>query len=283
VVLVDAPTYHLAFRVMLDHGVELVTATTDHDGPVPEALAEQVAALRGAGRRVPMLYLVPTFGNPTGRSLPQPRRAELVDLAGRAELTLVEDDTYRELVYEGVAPPSLWSLAAHEHVVRLGSFAKTVAPGLRLGWINAAPSVVDRLTRLGYVHSGGGVNHTTALAMGAFGASGAYDAHVESVRRAYAGQRDALVGALAATLPGDVPDGGWFLWRELPAGLTAADLLPVAERHGTSFVPGGLFHADGLGGAHHIRLSYSLLTADKLAEAGRRLAVAIAESRPAAG
>src|SRR5262249_54419116 len=150
------------------HGVELVTAATDHDGPVPEAVADQVAALRGAGRRVPMLYLVPTFGNPTGRSVPEPRRAELVDLAGRAELTLVEDDTYRELFYEGSAPPSLWSRAGHEHVVRLGSFAKTVAPGLRLGWVNAAPGFVKRLVRLGYVHSGGGVNHATALAMATF-------------------------------------------------------------------------------------------------------------------
>src|SRR5262249_56325088 len=143
-------------------------------GRVREGMGEQVAALRGAGRRVPMLYLVPTFGNPTGRSVPDDRRAALVDLAGRAELTIVEDDTYRELVYDGTAPPSLWSLATHAYVVRLGSFAKTVAPGLRLGWMNAAPEIVDRVTRLGYVHSGGGVNHLTALAMATFGGSRSY-------------------------------------------------------------------------------------------------------------
>lgn len=282
VVLVDAPTYHLAFRAILDHRVDLVPVPTDADGPDPVALADLLDRLRSAGRRVPMLYLVPTFGNPTGRSLPDHRRRALVDLAGRAGLTLVEDDTYRELVYDGTAPGSLRSLAGHEHVVRLGSFSKTVAPGLRLGWVDAAPELVRRLVTLGYVHSGGGLNHTAALAMAEFGASGAYDAHLAKVRSHYARQRDALAGALrgdAPELSGDVPAGGWFLWRELPPGLAASALLPVAERHGVSFVPGERFFVDGGGGARHVRLSFSPLPPDGLAEAARRLAAAVADLR----
>src|SRR5262249_29260615 len=141
---------------------------------------------------------------------------------------------------------------------------------------------VRRLATLGYVHSGGGVNHTTALAMAAFGASGAYRAHLGAVRRRYAAQRDALAGALRAAAPelaGEVPAGGWFLWGALPAGLTAAALLPVAERHGVSFVEGDQFHVDRAAGAGHIRLSFSLLATDTLGEAAARLAAAMKEPR----
>jgi DNA-binding transcriptional MocR family regulator len=279
-VLVDSPTYHLAFPVLADRGLELVRAPADDDGVDPAATGELIRSLRAAGRRVPLLYLVPTFANPTGRSLPDERRRALVELAGRVDLTVVEDDTYREIVYEGVAPSSLWRLSGGEHVVRLGSFAKTVAPGLRLGWINATPAVVRRLAGLGYVDSGGGVNHAAAVTMAVFGAGGAYDRHVARVRGHYCDQRDALVQALREEAPAlsvPCPPGGWFLWLRLPTGMAADRLLPVAERHGTSFVAGPRFYADGRGGADLVRLSFSHLPPGDLARAAGRLATAIGE------
>jgi 2-aminoadipate transaminase len=281
VVLVDSPTYHLAFGILRDQGVELIAAPTDASGIDPRALDEQLRALRRQNRRVPLLYTVPTFGNPTGRSLPRDRRRELVAVARQAGLTIVEDDTYRDMVYEGTAPPSLWRVGDGHGVVRIGSFAKTVAPGLRLGWIQARPDLVDRLARLGYVHSGGGVNHTTALAMAAFGTSGAYRDHLATVRGAYAARRDALVLALRR-LPIDLdvpsPTGGWFVWLPLPRPQRPSDLLPTAERHGVSFMTGSTFHVDAADD-DHIRLSFSLLTPDELEEAARRLGSALAETR----
>jgi DNA-binding transcriptional MocR family regulator len=263
VVMVDSPSYHLAFPILADHGVKLVRAPADADGIVPSDLPA-----RGS-----LLYLVPTFANPTGLSLPLARRQELADLARRGEVTVIEDDTYRDLAYSP-APPSIWSLAGGHGVVRLGSFAKTVAPGLRLGWLTGSPSLVDRLSRLGYVHSGGGVNHTTALTMAAFAPS--YDRHVARLRTEYAAQRDALVSALSeAGLPASPPPGGWFVWLSLP--VSALRLLPVAERHGVSFVPGPAFWVDGAGGEDRARLSFSRLPAGDLAEAARRLALAVAE------
>jgi len=216
-VLVDAPTYHLALRILGDHAGSVV--------PVPDLdqLDAAVAELRAAGRRVPLLYLVPTYGNPTGASLRG--RAELVAAARRLGLTIVEDDTYRELSFTGEPPVALYDLAGSAGpVVRIGSFAKSVAPGLRLGWVNAPPALITQLVERGYVFSGGGVNHATALAMAEFGASGAYDAHLARVRTAYAAQRDALVSALRADAPGltfEVPGGGWFVWVRLPAGRDA--------------------------------------------------------------
>lgn len=279
-VLVDSPTYHLAFAILADRGVEVIRAPADEDGVDPAATGELIRSLRAAGRRVPLLYLVPTYANPTGRSLPGERRRALVEVAARAGLTVVEDDTYREIAYEGAAPPSLWRLSGGEQVVRLGSFAKTVAPGLRLGWINAAPAIVRRLAALGYVDSGGGVNHAAAVTMAVFGAGGAYDRHVARVRGHYRDQRDVLVAALRERAPGlsvPCPPGGWFLWLRLPAGMAAARLLPVAERHGTSFVAGPRFYADGRGGADLIRLSFSHLPPGDLDRAAGRLAAAIGE------
>jgi 2-aminoadipate transaminase len=278
VVLVDAPTYHFALRILLDRGVRLVAVPTDEKGVVPEALTGLLASLRSRRERVALLYLVPTFGNPTGRSLPADRRRALVRAALQAGLTIVEDDTYRELCYEGVAPPSLWRLAGGESVIRIGSFSKTVAPGLRLGWINADESLVRRLMRLGYIDSGGGVNHVTAVAMATFGATGAYHQHVAGVCRAYRARRDALVRALRSGLPGmtiSSPAGGWFLWLRLPGELTSMELLAAAERRGVSFVAGPEFYPDGQNGEHYIRLSFSLLATDQLTEAAGRLAEAV--------
>ena len=274
VILVDSPSYHLAFRILADTGATVLRAPADADGLDPAALAETLAALRAAGRRVPLCYLVPTFANPTGRSLPPDRRRALVDLARRTGLTLLEDDTYRELCYEGTAPPSLWRLSGGDGVVRLGTFAKTVAPGLRLGWINADPALITRLAALGYVHSGGGVNHSVATTMYCFGASGAYERHVATVRAEYRKQRDALVTAVRGYLPVEAPAGGWFLWAALPPGVGATRLLPRAERNGTSFVPGPQFYVDGAGGDDHIRLSFSHLPPANLTRAAERLASA---------
>ncbi|HKE67286.1 MAG TPA: PLP-dependent aminotransferase family protein [Micromonosporaceae bacterium] len=288
VVLVDSPTYHLALPILRDHGVDLVGVPADGDGVDVTATETMVSRLRGTGRRVRLLYIVPTFGNPTGGCLPEQRRVALVDLAMRAGLTIVEDDTYREVVYEGVAPPSLWRLANGsagsaapsevDAVVRLGSFAKTVAPGVRLGWIQASAAFVTRVARIGYVHSGGGVNHAAALTMADFGASGAYDRHLAEVRQRYAARRDALVTALRDTVRPDVPlpQGGWFVWLTLPAGVPANDLLPLAEQRGVSFTPGTQFYANGSSGDDHVRLSYSMLSPTELADAAGRLASAIA-------
>jgi 2-aminoadipate transaminase len=250
-VLVDAPTYHYALRILADRGVRIL--------PAPPDLDAAITRLRADGHRVPMLYLVPTFGNPTGASVPDERRRYLVDVARRSGLTIVEDDTYRELVYDGAAPASLWDLAGGEGVVRIGSFAKTVAPGLRLGWINATPAVIAALSDLGYVDSGGGVNHANALTMSVFCASGAFGTHVAALRAAYRERRDVLASALRG-FDVVVPRGGWFLWIRLPDGLSARTLLPVAEKHGVSFVPGPRFYpGPDPDGDRHVRLAFSFL------------------------
>jgi len=225
---------------------------------------------------------VPTFANPTGGCLPADRRAALVDLAHRTGTTIVEDDCYREFAYRGIAPPSLWSHSAGAGVVRVGSFAKTVAPGLRLGFLTGPRAFVATLAQRGVVDSGGGVNHTTAMAMAAYGDSGEYGRHLDRVRAGYRAQRDALTGALRERLALATfrePAGGWFAWLRLPDRVPASTLVDHAARHGVAFLPGPRCYvrpADRpAAGERYVRLSFSLYEPSLLVEAVHRLARAL--------
>jgi len=276
VVLVQSPTYHLALRILGDHAERVVPAPSDEEGVDPAATADLIQRLRRDGHRVSALYLVPLSCNPTGRTIPVARRTALAEMADRTGICLIEDNTYWELSYD--APPAPWLAGVGENTVRIGSFSKTVAPGLRLGWLTGRPSLLRTLADRGYVDSGGGLNHTTALAMATFAASGGYDRHVGDLRGRYTNRRDELVAALGKHLSTSrftPPGGGWFLWLRLPDGLDPAVVLPLAEAHGVSFLPGHRFFC-GPADMGFVRLSYSLV--DRLDDAARRLATAVART-----
>jgi len=279
VVLVESPTYHLAVRILRDHPLELAPVAADESGLCIDALDATIAGLRRTGRRPRMLYLVPTFHNPTGVSLSPERRAALVELAAMQDLLIVEDDVYRELAYDGPAPPSLWSMAPPGVVARMGSFAKSLAPGLRLGWLTGGAALVQRLVGSGLRDSGGGTNHFAAMVVAELCASGRFEEHVAQLRAAYSTRRDALLAALAMYLPpgcrAAVPAGGFFVWVTLPDGLDAAELLPRAEAAGVSYLPGARFHLEDGRGTNALRLAFSLYGPEELAEAARRLGEAI--------
>jgi DNA-binding transcriptional MocR family regulator len=303
VALVEAPSYYFAHRILGEGGLRVepvALAPGAGRGPAPggasagqgdagDALRRAVEEQRVAGRRVALLYTVPTFNNPTGVSLPADDRRALVAAASDLGVLIVEDDTYRELTYEGPAPPSLYSQAPPGVVVRVGSFAKVVAPGIRLGFLSGGPEIAARLAASGALDSGGGLNHTNALAMAELGAGGGFDRHLARVRAAYRERRDVLADAVTeavgARAPGALrlagrPAGGWFLWPRLADGLTASALLPAAEDAGTVFVPGAAFQA-GAPGDDHLRLSFSHLPPSALAEAAQRLARALTVAREA--
>jgi 2-aminoadipate transaminase len=280
VVFVEVPTYNLALGIMADHPVEVTGVAMDGEGLDVEALETAVHAARAAGRRPRLLYTIPTFHNPAGVSLSPARRARLLELARDEQLILAEDDVYRELVYDGTAAAALRALDPEAPVIRLGSFAKTLAPGLRLGWIDAPGDLRERLGGDGVLESGGCVSQFSASVVAALLEAGAYGAHVAALRLAYASRRDALAAALREYLPAGstftVPAGGFFLWVTLPAGLTATALLPVAERHRVGFAPGHRFCVDGDDSS--LRLAFSLYDEASLAEGGRRLGAAVAET-----
>lgn len=273
-VLVESPTYHLAVRILREHPVNLVGIPMDQDGLIVDALSEALADLRRQGIRPRLLYTIPTYHNPTGVSLSLERRRALVKVAAEAGLLLVEDDVYRELSYDGPAPPSLWSLAPPGVVVRMGSFSKSLAPGLRLGWLTGGRKLVQRFADGGLLDSGGGINHFTALVVAELCASGDYDEQVVRVRTVYGSRRDALLAALRTHLsPGCSwysPGGGFFVWLTVPEGVRCVDLLPAAEQAGVSFLPGERFFLNG-DGEQQLRLSFSLYPPEELVEAVKLL------------
>jgi 2-aminoadipate transaminase len=278
-VLVEAPTYHLAVRILQDHHVDLVPVPADRFGLRVDVLAHTVRQLRAQHRRVRFLYTIPTFHNPTGASLANERRRELIEFAETEELLVIEDDAYRELSYDGAAPPSLWSLASRGAVIRLGSFAKSLAPGLRTGFITADATFAGRMRDSGLLDSGGGISHFSSLMVAEFAATGEYVRNVEKLRKAYTERRDALLTALSHQLDGRAtwlqPAGGYFVWVTLPPGRDASALLPQAEANGTSYLPGSTFYLEAGEGVRSLRLAFSRCGHEELVEAVRRLGLTL--------
>ena len=285
VVLVEAPSYHEAIGTLRDHPVELRQALMDAQGLVVEALAERLDALSRAGRRVAFLYTIPTFQNPAGITLTAERREALVELAAERELLLVEDDVYRDLCFEGRVPPSLFELAGGQGVIRLGSFSKILAAGLRLGWIMAEPEVIRRIVGSGLKGNEGGTNPFVAHVVFAFCQEGWLEPHIAQLAARYRTRRDALLAALEREMPDCVrwtrPGGGFFLWLTLPEPLEAEAVLAASRERGVLFTPGVRFFAQASegGGRRNLRLPFSFLSEAQMAEGVRALAAVIREQR----
>ncbi|MEU9162550.1 PLP-dependent aminotransferase family protein [Streptomyces sp. NPDC048424] len=273
VVLVEDPTYLAALQCFGLAGARVVAVPCDGEGIVPEALADLVAR-----ERPKLLYTVPTFQNPTGRTLPAARRAAVARIAARLGLWLVEDDPYGDLRYEGRDVP--W-LAAHpgaeDRTALLGSFSKIMAPGLRLGWLRAPAA----LRRAAVVAKQAADLHTSTvdqLAAAHYLATTDLAAHIATVRTAYRERRDALLTGLGAALPAgsawNRPEGGMFVWARLPEGHDATALLKTALTHGVAFVPGAPFHPT-TPDPRTLRLSFTTHTPAEIAEGLTRLAGAV--------
>jgi 2-aminoadipate transaminase len=273
VVLVERPSYLAALQCFTLAGARLVAAPSNDDGIDPEALAALAAE-----HRPKALYTVPTFHNPTGRTLDAANREAIVGVAERFGFRVIEDDPYAELRYSGDPVPSMATMTDHDHVVATGSFSKILAPGLRLGWIRTRPSVRAALV----VAKQAADLHTSTLDQAAavhYLQTGRLVASVERSRTAYRDRRDALLAALPTALPAgsrwNRPDGGMFVWVELPGGLHAASVLPRALARDVAFVPGAPFYPDAPE-TNTLRLSFTTYGPDAIAEGGRRLAAAFA-------
>ncbi|WP_328969969.1 aminotransferase-like domain-containing protein [Streptomyces sp. NBC_00239] len=269
VVLVENPTYLAALQCFGLAGARVVAVPCDEDGIIPEALEELV--LR---ERPKLLYSVPTFQNPTGRTLPAARRAAVAETAGRLGLWLIEDDPYGELRYEGAEVP--W-LAAHpgaeDRTALLGSFSKIMAPGLRLGWLRA-PAALRRAAAVAKQAADLHTSTVDQIAAARYLAANDLDAHVAKIRTAYGARRDALLAGLGDALPAgsrwNRPEGGMFVWARLPEGLDATALLKQAIAHDVAFVPGAPFYT-GEPDTRTLRLSFTTHTPEEIKEGLRRL------------
>ena len=285
VVFMEDPGFSLAIRMARDLSLELVGVPLDEHGLDVDALAAAVARTRTQGRRPRMVYTVPTYHNPTGTCLSDARRRRLVELCVEEDLLVVEDDAYRELWYDRPSPPSLWRMAADvegagERVLRLGSFSKTLSPGLRCGWLTAGPARVREFSERGVLDSAGCMSQFSACICARLLLEGVYDANVESLRAHYRLRRDALVDGLREHLPAGCevrrPEGGLFVLVTLPPGLAAGDLVAAGQAAGVGFTDGVRY---SLAGADRgIRLGFSMYGPDELREGAARLGRTLREA-----
>ncbi|MFE9257835.1 PLP-dependent aminotransferase family protein [Streptomyces sp. NPDC006879] len=272
-VLVENPTYLAALQCFGHAGARVVAVPCDENGIIPQALEEAVRT-----ERPKLLYCVPTFQNPTGRTLPAARRAAVAEIAERLGIWLIEDDPYGELRYEGGSVP--W-LAAHpgaqDRTALLGSFSKTMAPGLRLGWLRA-PAALRRAAGIAKQAADLHTSTVDQIAAARYLDRTDLDAHLHKIRGAYRERRDALLSGLGEALPTgstwNRPEGGMFIWARLPQGLDSQDLLKSAVAQDVAYVPGAPFFT-GTPDHATLRLSFTTHTPQEISEGLRRLARAV--------
>jgi 2-aminoadipate transaminase len=275
-VLVEAPTYDRPLKILGSVGAEVVPIRCDDEGLDVDALEAELSR----GGRPAFVYVIPTFQNPTGRTLSVERRRQLVGLASEHDLLVVEDDPYGAVRFEGDAPPTLFELDGSGHVAYSSSFSKTVAPGIRVGYF-VLPERLAHAVEL----AAASTYITPALLSQAtvheFLRRGHLERNLQLVRSLLRARRDALLSALEDRLGGsgarwNHPEGGYFLWLDLPEGGNARALLHAAEQVGVSFVAGPDFYPWAGGGRSSLRLAYSYASPAQLGEAVRRFAGLVA-------
>lgn len=278
VVLAEAPSYVGALGTLSSAQADVRHVAMDDDGLVPDALREALAGLAAEGRRAKFLYTVPNYHNPAGVSLTVARRREILDLAAEYDLLILEDNPYGLLGFEADAYPALRSME-DERVIYLGSFSKTFAPGLRVGWVLAPYAVREKLILASEAQILCPSNFSQ-MAVSAYLETQPWREQIKIYREVYRERRDAILDALGQQMPPGtvwtVPKGGFYTWLTLPEGLDAKAMLPRAVKARVAYVSGTAFYADG-SGARHMRLSYCFPTPERIREGVRRLAGVIEE------
>lgn len=275
VVVAEAPSYVGALGVFRAYQARVVHTPLDAAGLDPVALDETLTRLAAAGERVKFLYTVPNHHNPAGVTLSAERRTRVLEVANRHRVLVLEDNPYGLLGFDHDPLPALRATDA-ESVVYLGSFSKTLASGLRVGWVLAPPAIRDKLVL---------ASESAILCPSAFTqacverylSTHDWRHQVKLFREQYRERRDAILHALDTHLPNaqwNVPDGGFYVWAKLPEPLDAQAMLPRAVTARVAYVPGTAFYADddADAGRHYVRLSYCYPTPERITEGVRRLA-----------
>ena len=278
-VLVEAPTYDRPLRILAREGVEIVPLAMDDEGLDPAAVE---AELRGSDDAPSFLYTIPTFQNPSGRTLSADRRRGLAELAAEHGLPILEDDSYGLVRFEGDAPPTLHQLAGGELVTYTSSFSKTVAPGLRVGYFvlprGEAASFEERAVST-YISP----PFLTQATISEFVERGLFEPNLRRVCAELEARRDAMLAALEQSFPDDAswsrPEGGYFVWLELGEGRSASALAERAGEKGIALVRGEDFYPRGSGsGTSAVRLAFSYEPPERIADGVARLAALLEPS-----
>ncbi len=275
VVVTESPSYVGALGVFRAHEADVVHVDMDAEGIVPSALEDALTQLTAEGRPVKFIYLVPNFHNPAGVTLSPDRRPQVLDLAHRFDVLVVEDNPYGLLGFDSEPFPALRA-SDEDGVIYLGSFSKTLGPGFRIGWAIAPHAIREKLV----LASEAAIlcpSNASQLAISTYLDHYDWFGQIKKFREQYRERRDAMVEALEEHLPEaswNVPAGGFYTWVGLPEGLDSKSMLPRAVTARVAYVPGTAFYYDGRG-ADHMRLSFCYPTPERIREGVMRLAVVV--------
>jgi DNA-binding transcriptional MocR family regulator len=266
-IFVEEPSYFFALRIFADHGLRVVSIRTDEAGL---DLTDLARALQES--RPKFLYLIPTFQNPSGHTLPQERREQLLALAEQHNFLILADEVYQFLGYTQKPPQSFAAYLDSEHVISLGSFSKILAPGLRLGWLQSHPKIIERFANSGLLDSGGGMNPFTSAIVRGVIESGGLDRNIAKLVDVYGRRVQAMDASLRRHLPQAefvTPHGGYFFWVRLPE-VDAQELQKQAQGQDVGLRPGILFSSQN-GLRDYFRLSISFYEESEIEEGIIRL------------
>ncbi|MDZ7728317.1 MAG: PLP-dependent aminotransferase family protein [Dehalococcoidia bacterium] len=277
-VVVESPNFPGSLRTIRSFGAHQVAIPMDSDGMRVDVLEKELQRLSETGVRPKFIYCIPTHQNPAGCTMPQERREKLLELAQRYRTFVLEDDAYGELWYDEPPPPSIFSLSNGDHGVKVCTFSKTIATGLRLGWVMGPPALISRIASVRYdMGSSPFLGRTVAEMI----RSGALDEHVEHLRDIYRRKRaraeDALRRYCGDYCTWQTPNGGFFLWLKLNPGMSARDVQKLANDREVLVGQGPQFFVDDQV-EEAIRLSFSYVPAEDIEEGIHRLGEAMAEA-----
>jgi 2-aminoadipate transaminase len=278
IILAEGPSYVGALGSFGAYQAQVVHVAMDDHGLQPQALREALASLASQGRRAKFLYTIPNFHNPAGVTLAVSRRAEILDICASHGVLVVEDNPYGLLGFDGQTYPALRSYD-RDNVVYLGSFSKTFAAGLRVGWVLAPHAVREKLV-LAAESATLCPPTLNQLIVSRYLSTHDWQGQVKSFQRSYGERRDTMLAALDQYLPPGCtwtrPDGGFFVWLTVPEGVDTKAMLPRAVTARVAYVSGTGFYADGLG-SRQMRLSFCYPTPERIREGVRRLANVLAD------
>lgn len=284
VVMVESPNFPGSMRTIRSFGATQVAIAMDEQGMRCDILESELQKLADQGKRAKFIYCIPTHQNPAGCTLQLDRREKLLELARRFNTFILEDDAYGELWFETPPPPSLYSLSNGDHGIKVSSFSKIIATGLRMGWVMGPPALISRVAALRYDM---GTSPYLGRIIAEMIRNGDLDRHIVNLRRTYLKKLERVEDALArytseyATYTR--PLGGFFLWLQLRPGLSSRDVQLAANERGVIVGQGPQFFADG-NATNHVRLAFSYVAMEEIEEGIQRLGEAMAEvaSRSAA-
>ena len=267
-VFVEEPSYFLALRIFADHGLNVISTPIDENGLIIGALEEKLVKHKPV-----FIYTIPSFHNPAGVTLSANRREKLVSLAEKHDFFIVADEVYQMLAYTSTPPPPMTYFDTSARVFSLGSFSKILAPGLRLGWMQAKPSLLEPFIVCGYLDSGGGLNPFVSSIVNSMIELGLQKGYLTFLRKTYHKRMVTLSKALRKHIPElsyTDPDGGYFIWSYLPEGTDLETLLAEAQKHQVGFQPGIKFSSvKGL--CNYLRLCFAFYGEADLLEGVERL------------